>query len=140
MTSSAKSQEAEPTLAQCIESLRGLAGVIRQYGTCAPMAIETVAHRIERIVAAPTHPPTEPVAGAGAPSEDMIERGRTAVMALDCTGPKWTVRQHYDAAGLDPTGIPAYLLDMRPPLPKANRAELVWYAMTAAPADGGSNG
>lgn len=71
---------------------------------------------------------------AGVPSEEMIERGRSAVMALDCSGPKWTVRQHYEAAGWDVSGIPGYLLDMRPPLPKANRAELVWYAMTAAPA------
>lgn len=37
----------------------------------------------------------------------------------------------HSAAGCAPKGISDYLLDMRCPMPKANRAELVWYAMAA---------
>ena len=66
------------------------------------------------------------------PTDDMVEAGRTAVMALECSGPKWTVRQHYEASGADPSGIPDELLDMICPMPKAARAELIYRAMLAA--------
>lgn len=63
------------------------------------------------------------------PSDEQLALGRQAVMALDCSGPSWTVRQHYQAAGHSTDGIPDYLLDMKCPMPKENRAELLWYAM-----------
>ena len=66
------------------------------------------------------------------PTDDMVEAGRTAVMALECSGPKWTVRQHYEASGADPSGIPDELLDMICPMTKAARAELIYRAMLAA--------
>ena len=66
------------------------------------------------------------------PTDDMVEAGRTAVMALECSGPKWTVRQHYEASGADPSGIPDELLDMICPMPKAARAELIYRAMLAS--------
>lgn len=68
----------------------------------------------------------------GDPSEAMIEAGRNAVMARDCSGPKWTPRQHYKAAGIDMTGIPDWLLDCPGPVPKHIGALLVWHAMNAA--------
>lgn len=65
-------------------------------------------------------------------TEAMIEAGRTAVMAIQCSGPKWTIRQHYEASGKTPSGIPDALLDAPCPLPKAARAELIYRAMLAA--------
>lgn len=66
------------------------------------------------------------------PTQEMISAGRVAVMALECSGPKWTVRQHYEASGESPAGIPDELLDMTCPMPKAARAELIYRAMRAA--------
>src|SRR5688572_5585834 len=66
------------------------------------------------------------------PTDAMVDAGRVAVMALDCCGPKWTVRKHYEASGADPSGIPDELLDAICPMPKADRAELVYCAMIKA--------
>jgi hypothetical protein len=65
------------------------------------------------------------------PTEEMQEAGRTAVMARDCAGPKWTPRQHYDASGNEAliAATPDWILDCKGPLPKHIGALLVWYAM-----------
>lgn len=73
------------------------------------------------------------------PTDEMIEAGRTAVMARDCSSNKWTPRDHYEHtsdAELHLAVTPKNLLDCKGPLPKAAGALLVWYAMVgAAPND-----
>lgn len=64
------------------------------------------------------------------PTNAMCDAGRAAVMARDCSGPKWTPRQHYEASGNSTRGIPDDLLDI-PSVPKEAGALTVWYAMLA---------
>jgi hypothetical protein len=70
------------------------------------------------------------------PTEAMIEAGRAAVMARDCSSHQWTARQHYEASGNDENiaATPDGLLDERGKIDKAGGAMLVWYAMVGAAA------
>lgn len=83
------------------------------------------AKAIDAVIAALSQPAGVP----DGPTDEQLARGRKAIMALQCSSPRWPVRKHYEAAGYDTAGIPDYLLDMRCPMPKENRAELLWYAM-----------
>lgn len=62
----------------------------------------------------------------------MLDAGRTAVMARDCSGPKWGPADHFEATGFDTTGIPSRLLEGRYKMSKEWGAELVYAAMLAA--------
>ena len=66
------------------------------------------------------------------PTREMMDAGRTAVMAEHCAGPKWTPRQHYEASGKPTTGIPEDVLDERGPLTKESTAVMVYGTMLAA--------
>lgn len=66
------------------------------------------------------------------PTEEMLEAGRSAVMARDCSGPKWGPADHYRAAGISRDGIPDRLFEGRQKMSKAWGAELVYAAMIAA--------
>ena len=66
------------------------------------------------------------------PTEAMLDAGRTAVMARDCSGPKWGPADHFEATGFDTTGIPSRLLEGRYKMSKEWGAELVYAAMLAA--------
>lgn len=80
----------------------------------------------------------QPTASAGMvvvprePTEAMLDAGRTAVMARDCSGPKWGPADHFEATGFDTTGIPSRLLEGRYKMSKEWGAELVYAAMLAA--------
>lgn len=67
------------------------------------------------------------------PTEAMHDAGRSAVMARDCSGSKWSPRQHYKASGISTDGIPDSLLEgYHSIIPKGQGAALVYAAMIAA--------
>jgi hypothetical protein len=65
-------------------------------------------------------------------TEQMLEAGRSAVMARECSGPNWGPADHYKAAGISREGIPDRLFDGKGKMSKAWGAELVYAAMIAA--------
>jgi hypothetical protein len=67
------------------------------------------------------------------PTDAMLDAGRTAVMARDCSSAKWSPAQHYAACGTSTEGIPAdELAGYHSIIPKEQGATLVWFAMLAA--------
>ena len=66
------------------------------------------------------------------PTREMMDAGRTAVMAAKLASQKWTPRQHYEASGKSTAGIPEDVLDERGPLTKESVAVMVLGAMLAA--------
>lgn len=66
------------------------------------------------------------------PTREMMDAGRTAVMAAKLASQKWTPRQHYEASGKSMAGIPEDVLDERGPLTKESVAVMVHGAMLAA--------
>ena len=69
------------------------------------------------------------------PTDEMIDAGRTAVMARDCSSERWTPRDHYEHTSegeLHLAVSPKDLLDSKGIMSKAGGALLVWYAMVGA--------
>lgn len=65
------------------------------------------------------------------PTREMLDAGRTAVMAAKLASQKWTPRQHYEASGRSMAGIPEDVLDERGPLTKESVAVMVFGTMVA---------
>jgi len=65
------------------------------------------------------------------PTPEMLEAGRTAVMAARVASKKWTPRQHYEASGRSMAGIPEDVLDEHGPLTKESVAVMVFGSMVA---------
>lgn len=65
------------------------------------------------------------------PTREMMDAGRTAVMAARIATMKWTPRQHYEASGRSMAGIPEDVLDERGPLTKESVAVMVFGSMVA---------
>ena len=111
------------------QTIRGWLGM-RQFERINDAAVEQC-KRVEALL-------TQPTASAGMvvvprePTEAMLDAGRTAVMARDCSGPKWGPADHFEATGFDTTGIPSRLLEGRYKMSKEWGAELVYAAMLAA--------
>jgi hypothetical protein len=66
------------------------------------------------------------------PTERMMEVGRDAVMARDCSGPNWGVADHYRASGNSTEDIDPRLLEGKGKMSKGHCAQLVYAAMLAA--------
>lgn len=85
-----------------------------------------------RAVVAALTPPEGYVLVPVEPTEEMLEAGRTAVMARECSGPLWGAGDHYEAGGYPTDGIPSRLLEGKGKMSKAHCAELAYSAMLAA--------